>query len=87
MLKCDFENGMCGWSSSRQGGNALSWVLTNTATPEADTGPLWGHPKGSYYVYTDTRKAVPDQTGNLRLMLALSQTVVILPWKKVPQKS
>lgn len=62
-LSCDFENGMCGWTSSQQGGSPVKWVITNTATPASNTGPLWGHPKGSHYVYTDTSKAAPNQRG------------------------
>lgn len=63
ILSCDFENGMCDWTSAQQGGSSIRWVITNTSTPEPNTGPLWGHPKGSRYIYSDTSQAAPNQRG------------------------
>lgn len=69
VLSCDFENGMCGWTSSQQGGSPVKWVITNTSTPASNTGPLWGHPKGSHYVYTDTSNAAANQRGTFNSKL------------------
>lgn len=54
---------MCSWTSAQQGGSSIKWIITNTSTPEPNTGPLWGHPKGSRYLYTDTSQAAPNQRG------------------------
>lgn len=61
VLSCDFTDGsnLCGWTN-KPTGSAL-WVTTNSSTPEADTGPWWGHPKGSYYAYTNTTSARPNE--------------------------
>ena len=60
---CNFEDGsFCGWSNER-GSRTLRWVVTNSSTPAVNTGPLWGHPKGSFYAYTDTTDATIGQEG------------------------
>ena len=41
----------------------MDWRRTATSTPDAKTGPMWGHPKGSHYVYTFTRNASPQDRG------------------------
>ncbi|XP_022804407.1 uncharacterized protein LOC111341691 [Stylophora pistillata] len=62
---CDFEDGMCGWTSASANGAPLKWVRTNTSTPASNTGPLWGHPKGSFYIYTNTTNAAVSQQASL----------------------
>ena len=60
VLSCDFDNGwLCGWTNNPA---RSSWVTTNTSTPGPNTGPLWGHPRGSYYAYTDTASANEEGT-------------------------
>ena len=63
VLSCTFADGphLCGWTNKP--GGASSWVTSNTSTPEPDTGPLWGHPKGSFYAYTNTSSATPNEEG------------------------
>ena len=63
ILSCDFDDGsLCGWTNKRTGGT-VRWVTSNTSTPESNTGPLWGHPKGSYFAYTNTTTAAPNMEG------------------------
>ena len=69
---------MCGWTSAQQGGSSIKWVITNTSTPESNTGPLWGHPKGSRYIYSDTSKAVANQRGTFKNLKNLNKKPVKL---------
>lgn len=70
---CDFENGMCGWTSAIGGGAKLKWIRTNTSTPASNTGPLWGHPKGSFYIYTNTTNARVSDQGTLLYFLKVAR--------------
>ena len=58
----DFEKGMDGWTSSSISGQ-VEWRRTDTSTVDHNTGPMWGHPKGSFYVYTHTAQAAPQSQG------------------------
>ena len=71
VLSCDFDDGsrLCGWTNKRTGS---SWVTTNTSTPESNTGPLLGHPKGSYYAYTNTTSAHPNEEGTCSYCILLN---------------
>ncbi|XP_048577652.1 uncharacterized protein LOC5509903 isoform X2 [Nematostella vectensis] len=64
-ISCDFEKDTCGWIFSSQTVRSMEWRRTKGATPTLNTGPQWGHPKGSYYVYTYSDGVIPEGTGTL----------------------
>lgn len=65
---CDFERqDLCGWwvTPFTMPNGRMEWRRTRTPTPDLKTGPMWGHPKGSYYMYTFSRNAVPQSRGKV----------------------
>ena len=86
---CNFEDGsFCGWSNER-GSGSLRWVITNASTPAVNTGPLWGHPKGSFYAYTDTTDATFGEEGewnSLRNASSVTQGQWFRWGEMIPQK-
>ncbi|KXJ23721.1 uncharacterized protein LOC110249945 [Exaiptasia diaphana] len=63
---CDFEKDFCHWTSTGLTIRNMIWKRTNTSTPTPKTGPLWGHPKGSFYAYTYSKGVFPHGEGVLK---------------------
>ena len=63
VLSCNFEQDFCGWTLGLASIATMQWVRTNQATPEGNTGPMWGYPKGSYYAYTNSTNVRQGRKG------------------------
>ena len=74
-LKCDFEVGLCGWSSDLTE-SEFTWIRNNGSTDSAQTGPPGDHTSGKgFYVYIET--SYPRKKGDrakLKSPLLLSTT-------------